>query len=219
MLEVVTQIIHDATMESLVNLQIEGSGDTIYEGPILSGPRNITTSSGGTHLCDGIENSANPTAGNTCTAALDAASKLLKFPYDGTYIDSFGDYFITSIASSTQTATQFWGLLLNYQFTPVGGCQQEVKSGDHVLWAFDAFNKAHFLKVTPNVMTVGKGTSHTVTITDGTTGLAIPDAVIGGVTSDSNGKAILTFSKTGTFFYKATRSDSLRSNALVVAVT
>ncbi|KAI4201419.1 MAG: hypothetical protein LQ350_003257 [Teloschistes chrysophthalmus] len=199
-------------------LRIEGLTNTIYEAPIYSGPRNITTPSGGTHRCDGTNFGANPTAGNTCTDALDAASKLLKFSYDGTYSDAFDDYFITSISTSTQTATQFWGLLLNYQFTQVGGCQQEVKPGDQVLWAFDAFSKSYFLKVTPNVIAVKKGESKTVTVTDGTTGVPIANATIDGVTTDANGKATLVFPKLGVFDYKAERSDSIRSNALYVVV-
>ncbi|KAL9016959.1 MAG: hypothetical protein Q9185_005698 [Variospora sp. 1 TL-2023] len=203
---------------SIVNLRIEGATKAIYEAPILSGPRNITTASGGTHECDGTNNNANPTPGNTPTDALDAASKLLKFPYDGTYSPDFEDYFITSIGSSTQTSTQFWGLLVNYQFTPVGGCQYIVKAGDDVLWAYDAFNKAHFLKVTPDLLVVKKGSSKVVTVTDGSTGEAIEGAVINGVTTDANGKATVTFLATGAFEYKATRDDSLRSNALRIVV-
>ncbi|KAI4160699.1 MAG: hypothetical protein LQ342_005538 [Letrouitia transgressa] len=209
----------DTREKGLVNLRIEGLSTTIYEGPIITTPRNITTPSGGTHLCDGTNNGANAVPGITPTAALDAASKLLGFPYDGTYSDTFEDYFITSIADSTQTATQFWGLLLNYQFTSVGGCQQEVQAGDHILWAFDAFNKAYFLKVTPSVLTVKKGSSRTVTVTDGMTGTAISGALIGGVTTGADGKATLNFPKKGLFTYKATKSDSIRSNGLVVIVT
>lgn len=203
---------------NIVNLRIEGESNTIYEAPIFSGPRNITTASGGTHLCDGTNFAANPTPGNTCTDALDAASKLAKFPYDGTFDQKFDDYFITSISTSTETSTMFWGLLLNYQFTPVDGCQQEVKPGDNVLWAFDAFNKVYFLKVTPQELVAEKGSTHKVTVTDGTTGVPVPNAVIDGVTTDASGKAALVFRKTGVFEYKATRSDSLRSNALYVAV-
>ena len=203
---------------SIVNLRIEGLTNTIYEAPILSGPRNITTPSGGTHHCDGTNGGANLAPGNTCTDALDAASKLLNFPYDGDYFASFDDYLITSISTTTQTSTMFWGLLLNYQFTPVGGCQQEVKAGDQVLWAFDAFNKQYFLKVTPSVLAVKKGSSKQVTVTDGTTGIPIAGAVIDGVTTDANGVATLTFPKIGAFTYKATRDDSIRSNALAVVV-
>lgn len=210
----------DTTMHSsnLVNLRIEGFTNTIYEAPIFSGPRNITTASGGTHPCDGTNNGANPTPGNTPTDALDAASKLAKFPFDGTYSTTFEDYFITSIGTSTQTTDKFWGILVNYQFTPVGGCQFKLKPGDQVLWAFDAFSKTAFLKVEPSAITAKKGQTKTVTVTDGKTGAPAQGAVINGVTTDANGKAILTFPKPGVFTYKATRSDAIRSNALLVVV-
>ena len=44
-----------------------------------------------------------------------------------TFSTEFDDFFITSIGGESQTAKEFWGILLNFQFTPVGGCQQEVK--------------------------------------------------------------------------------------------
>lgn len=210
----------DITLHSsnYVTLRIEGLANTIYEGPILSGPRNITTPSGGTHLCDGTNNGANPNPGNTPTAALDAASKLYGIAYDGTYSAEFADYFITSIGTSTQTATQFWGVLVNYEFTPTGGCQSEVKSGDQILWVFDAFNQQYFLKVEPRTITVQKDKPKTVTVTDGSTGTPISGAVINGVTTDANGKATLTFPRRGVFQYKATKSGAVRSNVLVVLV-
>ena len=144
----------ETSASSLVNLRIEGLTNTIYEAPILSGPHNVTTASGGTHFCGGTNGNANPAPDNTPTDALDAGSKLAKFPFDGTYSAAFDDFFITSIGTSTQTATMFWGLLVNYKFTPVGGCQFEVKAGDQVLWAFDAFSKNYFLKVDPAYLLV-----------------------------------------------------------------
>jgi hypothetical protein len=136
-------------------LRIEGndSEGTIFEGCIVSGPRVITTPSGGTHQCDGTNNGANPSPGTTPTDQIDAAGMLLGFDYDGTYSNSFSDYFITRIRQSSETSTQFWGLLKNEQFTPVGGCQQIVGNGDRTLWAFDAFNKAYFLKVSVKMCT------------------------------------------------------------------
>ncbi|MCJ1390283.1 hypothetical protein MMC18_003141 [Xylographa bjoerkii] len=202
----------------LVNLRIEGETSTFYEAPIISGPRNITTASGGTHLCDGTNLNANPKPGNTPTDALDAASKLAGFTYDGTFDAEFDDFFITRISTSAETSTMFWGLLVNFQFTPVGGCQFETKLGDNVLWAFDAFNKVYFLKVEPEAALVKVGESLTVTVTDGTTGVVVPGAEIDGVVTNAAGMATLTFAHVGVFRFKATRSDSLRSNALTVAV-
>jgi hypothetical protein len=72
---------------------------------------------------------------------------LVGFSYDGTYSTIFQDYFIEKIGQTAQTATQFWGLLVNEQFTPVAGCEELVNNGDRTLWAFDAFNKNRFLKV------------------------------------------------------------------------
>lgn len=94
----------------------------------------------------------------------------------------------------------------------------EVAAGDDVLWAFDAFNVAHFLKVSPSDATVKKGKSQTVTVVDGMSGAPIQGAVIDGVTTDANGNAVLTFPKKGRFTFKATEATSLRSNALKVHV-
>lgn len=87
-----------------------------------------------------------------------------------------------------------------------------------MLWAFNAFNFAHFLKVSPNEIFAKRGSSHVVTVTDGTTGVPVQGASIDGVETASDGTATLTFGSRGVFEYKATRSDSLRSDALYVAV-
>jgi hypothetical protein len=106
-------------------------------------------------------------------------------------------------------------LLVDYQFTPVGGCQEETTNGQQTLWAFDALNKAYFLKVEPEyaIATVGEG-SVVVTVTDGTAGAAIAGATIGGFTTDANGQASITVpSAPECYQMKAERSDSIRSNA------
>ena len=36
----------------------------------------------------------------------------------------------------------------NFEFTPVGGCQQEVNANDETLFALDAFDASAFLKLT-----------------------------------------------------------------------
>ena len=69
-----------------------------------------------------------------------------------------GDFFIMAIGDSVETATQFWGILVSFQFTPVGGCQQEVTSSDDVLFKFDAFKGAgacDWSKVGPTSMSWG----------------------------------------------------------------
>ena len=129
--------------------RIEGadSEGTIFEGCIISGPDTVTTPSGGSHLCDGTNNNANPSPGATLTTQINDAANLFGFSFDGSYSSQFQDFFITSIGQSTQTNYQFWGVLVDRIFTPAGGCQSQVQPGLEGLWAYDAFNKNAFLKV------------------------------------------------------------------------
>ena len=139
-----------------------------------------------------------------------------------TFDTEFDDFFITRIARSEETSTEFWGILLNFVFTPVGGCQQEVKLGDKVLWAFNAFNVAHFLSLDGPVAAIA-GRPATFTVTDGGSGVVIANATVAspggpsGVT-DAEGKVSLTFRTAGLHTLKAERADSIRSNAVTVFV-
>jgi hypothetical protein len=130
--------------------RIEGNDDegTIFEGCIISGPETVTTPSGGSHLCDGTNNNANLSPGATLTTQINDASILFgDFSFDGTYSSQFQDFFITRIGQSSQTGSQFWGLLVDRVFTPAGGCQTQAEPGKEGLWAYDAFSKNAFLKV------------------------------------------------------------------------
>jgi hypothetical protein len=201
-----------------IKLRIEGATSTIFEGTVKTEGHEVTTASGGLHKCDGTNLGANPQPGPTPTSALDSAAAKKGFTWNGTWFEEFEDYFIESIGDSTQTSTEFWGVLVNFQFTPVGGCQQIVHPGEEVLWAFNAFEKSHFLKL--------KKAKHaapdTVLVTDGSTGQPIEGATVGpvnntaGVTTNAQGEATLSFAHPGKYRVKASRSDSLRSNALVL---
>ena len=199
-----------------VNVRVEGPTGTIFEGNVTTSAHDVTSATGGTHTCDGTNNNANPTPGPTALTALDDAAKQAGFTWDGPWVSAFQDYTVATIAGVSQTATQFWGLLDNYQFTPVSGCQSQVHNGDQVLWAFDAFNQQHFLKLTgPSEVVAGH--PFTVTVTDGATGVAVPGASVNGVLTDANGNATLELNP-GTVTLKAELSGSLRSNALTIQV-
>ncbi|KAF7341699.1 Surface cell-adhesion protein [Mycena sanguinolenta] len=200
-----------------VNLRIEGADKTIFEGTIVTMGHNVTTVSGGTHHCDGTNDKANEFPGPTCTSALDDASKETGFQWDGTFSTEFDDYFITSIGDSTETDSEFWGLLLNFKFTPVGGCQQEVDTTDHILWAFNAFNAKHFLKLVGPTK-AKKNIPTKFVVTDGMTGDPVQGATVDGGTSNARGVVIITFGKEGTHGLKATMDGSIRSNQLQVDV-
>jgi hypothetical protein len=204
-----------------VKLRIEGKTHTIYEGTIKTEGHEVTTQSGGTHKCDGTNLGANPEPGATPTAAVDATGKKYGFTWDGSWYEGFEDYFVERIGDSPQEGNAYWGVLVNYEFTPVGGCQQEVHKGEEVLWAWNAFEVSHFLKL--------KKAKHaapgTVLVTDGLTGEPIEGATVGpvnngpGVTTNAQGEATLSLTSPGKYRVKAERSDSIRSNSLVVKVS
>lgn len=232
----------EATATNTVNLRIEANTSTLYEGPITSGPRNITVGSGNnkvTFICDGAGAMPSPPPpGNTPTDALDAAAKARGFTYDGGFDGEFNDFYFTRIGTSTEydngTYFQSWGSLVNYQVSKFGeglslsGCQQLVKAGDEVLWAFitvkdtDSSNtdlSVLFLKLAPTTVTVKKGKGTTVTVTDGRTGVVVQNASVAGVKTDADGKATLYFFETGFFQYKAHKTGDVRSNVMNVTVT
>ncbi|KAJ1323126.1 hypothetical protein MN608_11272 [Microdochium nivale] len=209
--------------ETGVLSRIEGSDSegTIFEGCVNVRAGDLTTPSGGTHKCDGTNNGANPVPGGTSTRALAASAALDGFDFDGTWDNSFDDFFITRISSTAQTSSQFWGLLINDQFSPVGGCQAQLAQGDRNLWAYDSFNKANFLQVTPgySIVRAGSAPSQQVQVIDAPTGRPVSGASIAGTITDANGMAEISVpARPGCYQYKATRADSLRSNAFYLTV-
>ncbi|MFL6118735.1 DUF4430 domain-containing protein [Actinophytocola sp.] len=207
-----------STTGTVVLLRVEGATSTLFEAPVLTVPHAVTTPSGGTHHCDGTNNGANPTAGPTATGALDNGAQAGGFSWDGTYFASFDDYLVTSIAGESQTDTQFWALLRNGSLTPVGGCQQQVRLGDEVLFAFDGFAKAHALKLSGPVL-ARAGQQARYTVTDAATGAPIAGATVAGASTDAQGQALVTFHNTGVTRVKADRADSIRSNSVWTLVT
>jgi hypothetical protein len=203
----------------LYPLRIEGKDSTIFEGLVSSTFGIVTTPSGGTHECDGTNDGANPTPGNTATNSLSHAAQDCGFSFDGTFDSQFDDYFITSIGDSTQTSTQFWGLLDNFQFTPTGGCQSEASTTREILWAFDAFNAQYFLKLSTSATTVPVGGSIVATVVDGMSGSVIAGALVSTGTTDASGHVTLTFPHAGAFVIKASRSGAIRSNGVLITVT
>lgn len=205
-----------------VNLRIEGANNTIFEGPVRSRGHIVSTISGGSNPCDGTNNNASSTPGNTPTATLDTAAQKANFTWDGTY-GAFDDYFITRIGPDAQTSDKFWGILVNYQLTPVGGCQFKTQKDDDILFAYDASNAKYFLKLDGRKV-ARTGQRFTLKVTDGKNGTAVPNAFIlpssgQPSTTDERGNADFVFSKPGKYSFKASREDSIRSNRFIVSVT
>ena len=123
---------------------------------------------------------------------------------------------MTRIADEAETSSQFWYFAVNFKLGGAGGCQTRVIQGDEVVWIFDAFSKAHFLKLTgPGTATTGAPV--TVSVTDG--GAApVSGATVGGTQTGADGNATLSFADPGIYRLKAERADSVRSNSISVCV-
>jgi hypothetical protein len=205
---------------ALVNVRVEGATRTIFEGPVLVEGRTITTETGGTHKCNGTNNGANPSSVPVPTAALADAALIGGFTFNAEWFPSLEDYFVTRIAETAETSTEFWATLVNDEFIPVGGCQFRLHSGDEVLFAFNGFSAEHILKLTgPSISFAGHPV--TVEVTDGSSGEPIAGALVGttgngsGVETNTKGEATITFSHPGLTRLKASKPGSIRSNALI----
>lgn len=131
-----------------VRLRIEGRTKTLFEGPIMSeGHRIKAASDRQWRRCDSTNNGMNPSPGPTPTAAADDAMRLLGLDFDASWYPGFEDYFLERFGPDRQNEDryEYWGILVNSVFTSVGGCQQQLKSGDEAFWAYNAFNDRPFL--------------------------------------------------------------------------
>jgi hypothetical protein len=198
-----------------VNLRVEGSAATLFEGPVTTDakPALATASSGGPHPCDVGENLTPPTAtraGNPTTALADSGVS-----WDATFDPNFADFLISRVGTDV-AGTAFWGVAVNGQFPPLGGCQVPLNAGDDVLWVFDGFGKALLRLAGPTTATAG--VPFLVTVRDQSTGAPVAGATVAGATTDAAGNASVTLTQPGSQRLKATAPAAVRSNALVVAV-
>jgi hypothetical protein len=203
-----------------VNLRVEGSATTVFEGPVTTDAKALTKDASGAHQCDGRNGGASTTAGPTLTTTLDDGSIAGGFTWDGAWSSSFDDFFVNRVGTDTNggpPAFPSWGYARNYTASQVGGCQEKVQTGDDVLFAYDFFSKAHLLKLT-GPASVATGEPATVTVTDGQDGSAVAGASVGNALTGVDGRATVSFPSPGTSRLKASRADSVRSNALDICV-
>jgi hypothetical protein len=183
-----------------VNLRVEGSTKTLFEGPITTEGGTIETpSSKGPHPCNYAENgpssekgtAKNENGGNvsgTPTTALRAAALASGLAFDAKWYGSGtggegnpGDFFVTQVGSDVNEEVEpyaSWGYAVNDTTAPVGGCQIALAPGNEVLWAYNYFNQKHLLSLSgPSSAT--SGTPFTVHVTDGQTGEPLEKASIG----------------------------------------
>jgi hypothetical protein len=228
-------------MPITVQLRVEGSTSTLYEGPLSSAaienpPGLETAESNGSHACDVKDNGSNGgfgTAATTPTSTLDTAAAASGLAFDATWSTEFNDFDVTRVGGDISNSAgngEYWGYAVNYTNANVGGCQFQLAPGSEVLWAYNYFGLTHLLSISgPAGASVG--TPFTVHVSDGQTGESIAGAAIGemvtggataaipgSATTDANGNATLVLTHTGSVRLKATKADSVRSNGLLVCV-
>lgn len=199
-----------------VDVRVEGSAATPFEQTITTDAKSVVQD-GDSRVCDGTNGGANPAPGPTMTGALDDAAGLGGFGWEGTWYDSFEDFYIDRIGSDSTSGARNWGLVLNWEQTERGGCQTRVGPGDELLFAYDIFTKLHLLKlIAPQAAKVGE--AFQVKVVDGASGEAIAGAAIEGELTGADGLATLTYDSPGAKTPKATRTDSVRSNAASICI-
>jgi hypothetical protein len=202
-----------------VNLRVEGASSTIFEAPVTTDGKQIDKG-GGPHQCDGTSASPPLPPGPTMTSALDDASIAAGFSWEAQWFDFGGsaDFFITKIGADAADAANFWGTVLGYQPTSVGGCQQQVVNGDLVLFAFGGGTEPLLQLNGSNRAVVGQST--TVTVTDGRNSQPVAGATLSGLpgTSGPDGQVSVAFDSPGVKRLKASLPGTIRSNTLEVCV-
>jgi hypothetical protein len=206
-----------------VNLRVEGTNGTVFEGPVTTDGKTVTTAAGGSHQCDGTNGGTPNTPGGTPTTALDDASKTAGFTWDGSYSTSFNDFLVERIASDGGVGApftgSFWNLIVNRAGAMAGGCQIRVNGGDQVLLEWQDGTKPNLQLTAPAAAQVGQPVDVSVQQygSDGVLAAASGASVAGAATG-ADGHVSVTFSAAGVQHVKATRSDAIRSNAADVCV-
>ena len=214
-----------------VNLRVEGSAQTVFEGPVTTDAHLVTGDGTGGKQCDGLNN-GNPNhyaaAGPTVTGAFDDGSKLGPFTWFGTFGD-FGtaDFYIRQVAGESDSSSTFWYLVRNWKGLKTGGCQEQVQQGDDVLVALTGFDPTTYaafplldLRGAPSNAAVDQAFAVHVLAHDGNGGPATDaaGATVAGKTTGADGSASVSFASPGVKRFKAERSGSIRSNSATVCV-
>lgn len=206
-----------------VDLRIEGKARTLYEGRVTTDIRTIDVHDGtGPHRCDGTNNGANPTAGPTRGAAFAAgADGPGGFAFTGQYFASFDDVVFNEVAGENvafdpETST-FLAEWKNGVFATRGSCQDQIVSGDRVLYAVgDGSEQVLALNAPARVRS---GDPATVRVTNDATGVAVAGADVAGRSTGADGTAQVPVAEHGETALKAVKPGAIRSNRAVVCAT
>lgn len=199
-----------------VNVRVEGRSTTLLERNVDTFVHPVTGDASGPHKCDGTNGGASTTPGPTVTGAFDDAAKKESLSWAGTWNASFEDFLIDRVGPDAATSSEFWGTVLNFKDTDLGGCQVKIEQGDQVLLAFDSFGKTK-LKLT-GTRGARSGRVFALFVLDGATDKPVAGARVAGRTSNTQGRVLMRIEKRGLYRFKATRSGAIRSNQWKVRI-
>lgn len=206
-----------------VDLRVEGPTRTLIEQKVTVDVRKFKFSnSPQTYECDGTSSTggSSPTPAPVRNGALAEAAERGGLELTG----SFGQFGATferingeGVAFNPDT-NEFLGEYENGAFAQVGGCADTIVDGDDVLYAYGTGSEQLLELAGP--ATVKPGEAATFTVTDQAGGAAVASASVGGATTGSDGRArTAALTQRGPQTFKATKSGTIRSNAVTVCVT
>jgi hypothetical protein len=202
-----------------VNVRIEGKHSTLFEGKVKTDVHKVDSSDGsGPHKCDGTNGGANAEPAPTLMGAFDDATVKAGVAWAGSWSDDFEDFGIERVGPDANDTTygKYWGQALDYEDTQLGGCQLQIKKGDHVLVAYNSYGHPKLKLKGPRHATEDR--SFRVTVVDGATGKPFEGARVRGRATDAKGHVRVTLGKTHVYRLKATADGAVRSQALRVRV-
>ena len=200
-----------------VNVRVEGVHRTLFEGRVLAGVHKVDSGDGtGAHKCDGTNGGANPKPGPTLLGAFDLAVRKANITWLGSFSTGFEDFTIDRVGpdATDNKRKRYWGQVLNFEDTQVGGCQQQLKAGDRVLVAFNSYGHPKLRLKGPTRATAGK--PFQVRVVDGQTGKPYRGATVRRNETDAQGHVSVMLPRPGTYRFKARDFGAIRSNALQV---
>jgi hypothetical protein len=207
-----------------VNLRIEGSTKTLFEGPVSTDvrPFKFTNESTG-HRCDGTAalGGPSPTPVPTRGAVIAQAAETAPFQLEGTWNDQFGASFTTIAGEPVgfdPATNKFLGEYENGQFASLGACADNAQTGDDVLFAYGDGSEALLELSGPAQADAGRTVA--LRVTNASTGSPVAGAAVGGAVTGADGTATVgPLADVPHADFKATRSGAIRSNRLRVCVT
>lgn len=194
-----------------VDLRIEGATRTLFEGAVTTDTAPFVAADG-PHACGTA-----PTRG----AAISSAAQAGLFALRATWNAGLGSPMFEAVAGESvewdEATGRFFAEYKNGAFALVGSCQDEIKTGDQVLFAYATGSEPLLALTGPATAKPGEAVTLRVADENGqpVAGAAVGDRVSGA----DGGVTVGPWSDRGDHDLKATKAEAIRSNRVRVCVT